>query len=166
MGVLESMRDHNPQPSTLNLQPATLNPQPATLNPQPSTHNPQPSTHNPQPSPQVELLRQLLDRQCMLERERLSLMLIQVRSVTKSRKIRWFSHIGQCTRSGHFPGRRRPLLREGGPISYEPRPSRCSSPNSSRGQALQHALALLPLREAMKRGRLCARKHACVQRHL
>ena len=33
-----------------------------------------------------------------------------------------------CTRIGRIPGGGRPLFREGGPISYEPRPSRCSSP--------------------------------------
>ena len=33
-------------------------------------------------------------------------------------------------RIGHIPGGERPLLREGGPISYELRPSRSSSPSS------------------------------------
>ena len=33
------------------------------------------------------------------------------------------SHSGQFTRAGHIPGGGRPLLQEGGPISYEARPS-------------------------------------------
>ena len=37
---------------------------------------------------------------------------------------------GQFTRIGHIPGGGQPLLREGGPISYDPRPLRCSGPNS------------------------------------
>ena len=32
-------------------------------------------------------------------------------------------HFGQVTRIYHIPGRRRPLWREGGPVSYEARPS-------------------------------------------
>ena len=36
---------------------------------------------------------------------------------------------GHSTRIGHIRGGGRPLLREGGPISYEATPSRCSRPN-------------------------------------
>ena len=41
----------------------------------------------------------------------------------RTRRLRWFSRCGQFTRIGHIPGQGRPLLREGGPISYEARPS-------------------------------------------
>ena len=41
------------------------------------------------------------------------------RSATRNRRLRWFSRCGQFTRIGHIPGGGRPLLREGGPISYE-----------------------------------------------
>ena len=34
----------------------------------------------------------------------------------------WFSRCGPFTQIGHIPGGGRPLLREGGPISYQPRP--------------------------------------------
>ena len=44
------------------------------------------------------------------------------RSAMKNRRLRWFSRFGPLTRNGHIPGRCRPLLREGGPISYQPRP--------------------------------------------
>ena len=37
--------------------------------------------------------------------------------------MHWFSRSGQFTRIGHVSGAGRPLLREGGPISYEARPS-------------------------------------------
>ena len=39
--------------------------------------------------------------------------------------------LGQFTRIGHISEGGRPLLREGGPISYEPRPSRSSTPKPS-----------------------------------
>ena len=42
--------------------------------------------------------------------------------------MRWFSPFGKFTRIGHIPGEGWPLLREGGPMSYEARPSRCSIP--------------------------------------
>jgi len=48
------------------------------------------------------------------------------RVVQYLRKNRWFSRFGQFTRIGNIPGGRRPLLQEGGPIGYQPRPSRCS----------------------------------------
>jgi len=38
------------------------------------------------------------------------------------------SRYSQCTRIGHVPGEGRPLLWEGGPISYETRPSVCFLP--------------------------------------
>ena len=47
-----------------------------------------------------------------------------------ARHVCGFSDKGQFTQIGHIPGGRRPLLREGGPISYEPGPSRSSSPFS------------------------------------
>ena len=43
--------------------------------------------------------------------------------VPRSRSLRWFSRCGPLTRIGHIPGVGRPLLREGGPISYEATPS-------------------------------------------
>ena len=43
-------------------------------------------------------------------------------------QLRWFGDEGEFTRMRHIPGGRRPLLREGGPISYEARPSPCFQP--------------------------------------
>ena len=44
------------------------------------------------------------------------------RPPVQNRKLRWFSRCGPFTRIGHIAGGGRPLLREGGPISYEARP--------------------------------------------
>jgi len=52
-----------------------------------------------------------------------SLLLHPAPSALPQRTLRWFSDRAQFTQIGHVPGGRRPLLREGGPISYEPRPS-------------------------------------------
>jgi len=45
-------------------------------------------------------------------------------STTKYRRLRWFSDKRQFTRAGRNSEGGRTLLREGGPISYEARPSR------------------------------------------
>ena len=54
-------------------------------------------------------------------------------SATRNRKLRWFSRCSQFTRISHVPGEGRPLLREGGPISYEATPSASFQPAARRG---------------------------------
>jgi hypothetical protein len=51
--------------------------------------------------------------------------------------INWFSQYGQFTRIGHIPGGWRPLLRQVGPICYEPRLSPCSCTLEPLTSALQ-----------------------------
>ena len=51
--------------------------------------------------------------------------LLAVQLARREARLRCFSHFGDFTRCGHIPGGGRPLLREGGPISYEARPSDC-----------------------------------------
>ena len=52
------------------------------------------------------------------------------RSATRNRRLRWFGRCGQFTRISHIPGEGRPLLREGGPISYEATTSVFFQPHS------------------------------------
>ena len=51
-----------------------------------------------------------------------------VRDPGAARAPRWFSRCGPFTRIGHIPGGGRPLLRDGGPISYQARPSSLVNP--------------------------------------
>jgi len=44
------------------------------------------------------------------------------RSAMENRRLIHFSFFGPLTRNGHIPGGCRPLLWDGGPISYQPRP--------------------------------------------
>jgi hypothetical protein len=57
----------------------------------------------------------------------------------KNRRLRWFILFGQFTRIGRISGGGRPLLQEGGPISYEQRPSPSSTP-----AFIFHPLTLTP----------------------
>ena len=56
----------------------------------------------------------------------------------------WFSRCGQFTRIGHIPGGGRPLLREGGPISYETTPSAFFSAQSSSSTTTTWLWSSLP----------------------
>ena len=78
-----------------------------------------------------------LNREVVVEeRERLRDARLEVRlqeraGNLKNTKLRWFSRCGQFTRIGHILGGGRPLLKEGGPISYMARPSGVFQPLSS-----------------------------------
>ena len=75
-----------------------------------------------------------------------------------STKLRWFSRFCHFTRTGHIPGGGgRPLLREGGPFSYEARPSRCFSPILERNVSLKSGFAVQIPRCCVARDSLSAR---------
>jgi len=54
-----------------------------------------------------------------------------VRASTRNTRLRLFDRYSQFIRIGHVPGGGRPLLREGGPISYEATPSAFFLPRSA-----------------------------------
>ena len=78
----------------------------------------------------------------------------------RNRWLHLFSRCSQCTRVGHVPGGGRPPLREGGPISYEARPSGFFQPvdaisaSKRRGSTLQRFQFLYVKVQARIRPRL------------
>ena len=60
-------------------------------------------------------------------------------------RLRWSSRCGQFTGISHIPGGGQPLLREGGPISYEARPSASFQP--AKNGTLKHEMRIRCTRE-------------------